>query len=247
MNGTATFFLILLILFAGFAGYYYLDSFQPLNREYEDLAKENDELTYELEYLQNQNKELAFELEKRVKEISESKSAEVNKLKNTYEELVDGLKDQVEKGEVTITQLADQLQVKIVDRLIFPSGQAKITTEGIGVLHRVGKILKEANGKHIRVEGHTDNVPIHPRLKSQFESNWELSVVRATNVVRFLQEEVGIDGKRLEAAGYAEFRPLASNRTKAGRAKNRRIEIVLLPKSEQIIRAAKKKLTSRSR
>jgi chemotaxis protein MotB len=247
MNATATVFLILLILLAGFAGYYYLDTFLPLNRKYEDLVRENHEIVYELEVLQNQNQELAFEIEKRVKEISESKSAEVTRLKNTYEELVDGLQEQVQKGEVTITQLADQLELKIVDRLIFPSGQAEITPEGVDVLRRVGSILKEANGKGIKVEGHTDDVPIHPNLKSAFATNWELSVVRATNVVRFLQEEVGIAGQRLEAAGYGEFRPLTSNKTRAGRAKNRRIEIVLLPKSEQIIRAAKRKLSQQSR
>jgi len=99
----------------------------------------------------------------------------------------------------------------------------------------VGKILKSTTDKIIRVEGHTDNVPIHPRLQKQFPTNWELSTTRATNVVRFLQEEVGIEGLRLQAVGMAEYRPVASNATSAGRSQNRRIEIALLPELSGIV------------
>jgi chemotaxis protein MotB len=96
-------------------------------------------------------------------------------------------------------------------------------------LERVGNIIKNVQDKIIRVEGHTDNVPIAVRLQKQFPSNWELSTARATNVVRFLQDKVGMDATRLQAVGLSEYHPIASNETPTGRSQNRRIEIALLP------------------
>jgi chemotaxis protein MotB len=116
-----------------------------------------------------------------------------------------------------------------VERILFDSGQADLKKAGIQVLHRVGDILKEVADKQIRVEGHTDNVPISPRLRQKFASNWELSTARATNVVRFLQQHKGIAGSRLSVAGYGPYRPVASNQSAGGRAQNRRIQIVLVP------------------
>ena len=84
------------------------------------------------------------------------------------------------------------------------------------------------------------NCRIHPNLKGQFDSNWELSITRATNVVRFLVEEVGLNAGIIEASGFGEHRPTATNKTRRGRAKNRRIEIRLLPKNEDVVRVAKK-------
>ncbi|RMF63345.1 MAG: chemotaxis protein MotB [Calditrichaeota bacterium] len=234
MTSTSTYLFILLVLLAGFAGYYYLDKVVPMQTNMEELSLKNQELTFQIEDLQEKNKALSRELDRKVKEVSSEKDEEIKQLKATYGELITDLKKEVQKGEVTITRLADQLNVNIVDRIIFPSGKAELSPEGIKVLRRVGKIIKNAKGKIIKVEGHTDNVPIHPKLQSQFPTNWELSVARATNVVRFLQDEVGIDPRKLEAAGFGPYRPIASNRTARGRARNRRIEIVLLPKHKRI-------------
>ena len=89
--------------------------------------------------------------------------------------------------------------------------------------------LKNTQNKIIRVEGHTDNVPITRRLQKQFPTNWELSTARAVNVVRFLQEKVGIEAERIQIIGMSEYHPVASNETPDGRSQNRRIEIALLP------------------
>ena len=139
---------------------------------------------------------------------------------------------EIEGNQIKITQLADKLQVSIVDKILFPSGKANISTEGLQVLKRVGTILGQTEDKMIRVEGHTDNVPITGRLKKKFPTNWELSTARATNVVRFLNEEVGISPSRLEAVGLSEYQPVSTNDTKEGKAQNRRIEIALLPLPE---------------
>lgn len=119
--------------------------------------------------------------------------------------------------------------VLLADKILFPSGEAEITPEGLKVLERVGSVLKNTQSKIIRVEGHTDNEQINTRLKKKYSTNWELSTARATNVVRFLQEKIGIEPGFLQPIGMSEYHPVASNETPDGRSQNRRIEIALLP------------------
>jgi len=161
--------------------------------------------------------------------ILEEKEKELISLKKTHEDLLEELHDEIVQGEIEITRLKNKLSVKMVDRILFGSGSAEVKSAGRKVLARVAEILKKVEDRQIRVEGHTDNVPISSRLRKKFPSNWELSTARATHVVRYLQEKGGIDPTLLSAAGYAQYRPVASNKTAEGRAKNRRIEIVLIP------------------
>jgi chemotaxis protein MotB len=109
------------------------------------------------------------------------------------------------------------------DDLLFPSGRADLEARSHGLLSEIASLLNVDEVHPIAVQGYTDNVPIHT---SQFPSNWELSTARSSTVVRFLIEH-GIAAGRLTASGYAEQRPLASNATAAGRARNRRVEIVV--------------------
>jgi chemotaxis protein MotB len=125
--------------------------------------------------------------------------------------------------------MKNRLTMTMVDKIIFPSGSAEISKAGKKVLDKVVSILKDVKDKRIQVEGHTDNVPIVSDLKNKFPTNWELSTARATEVVRYLQETGGIEPQLLSATGYASYQPVAPNETDAGRHKNRRIEIVLLP------------------
>jgi chemotaxis protein MotB len=196
-------------------------------------AKQQVQTALELEIakLKRQNALLERELKTKISEISKEKEEEISRLTNTYDELVAGLEKEIEEGQIEITQLADQLSVSMVDKILFPSGKAEITPEGLEVLKRVGNVLKNTKDKIIRVEGHTDNVAIHPNLQELFPTNWELSTARATNVVRFLQEEIKIEGSRLQAIGMSEYHPVASNTTSTGRSQNRRIEIILLAES----------------
>lgn len=112
--------------------------------------------------------------------------------------------------------------LRLDDRLLFESGQAELTTAGQEALTQLQPVLASVNGE-ISVEGHTDNVPISPR---RFPSNWELSSARAISVVRYLKD-AGTTADRLRAIGYAETRPLESNDSAAGRAANRREELVV--------------------
>ncbi|HTS88760.1 MAG TPA: OmpA family protein [Gemmatimonadales bacterium] len=181
--------------------------------------------------LQGRVASLNASIDSQVAAASHAKEDEINRLKSTYDELEKNMKDEIAQGQIQITRLADRLKVSMVDRILFPSGEAEISPAGRKILRRVGDVLKSTTGKVIRVEGHTDSVAISPALKGRFPTNWELSTTRATNVVRFLQDSVGIDPTRLRAVGLSEYHPVASNQTAKGRAQNRRIEIGLLPES----------------
>jgi len=228
-----------------------------LNEEYEDLKKHdlalsednknlNDILKAKKDELNKMISELRaklanrevdiYSLQKHMDELSQEKAqaiAEKEKsiaeLKKTYDSMVGAMQEEVEKGEVTITQLKDKLTLSMVEAILFDSGSSKVKKKGEKILDRVAEILKKVTDKQIRIEGYTDNVPIGGALVEKFPTNWELSTARATNVVRYLQRD-GIDPQLLGACGYSEYRPIASNRTEEGKAKNRRIEVVLTPK-----------------
>lgn len=195
----------------------------------DSLAGVADSLKFEAGALRSRNTALAAALDTQMTAASRQKEAEIGQLRNTYDQLVQGMQAEIAQGQIQITRLADRLSVSLVDRILFPSGEADITPAGIRILQRVGNVLKTTEGKIIRVEGHTDNVAISDRLKGTFPTNWELSTTRAANVVRFLQDTVGIEPTRLQAVGLSEFHPIASNTTVKGRSQNRRIEIALLP------------------
>jgi chemotaxis protein MotB len=157
------------------------------------------------------------------------KEKEVSGLKSTYDNLMKELNKEIKAGQIAITQLKDRLSLSMVEKVLFDSGKADIKKDGEKVLDRVGRILKQVTDKQISIEGHTDNVPIGLKLQPVFPTNWELSTTRATNVARYLQEKAGLDPRLLIASGFAEYHPVESNDTEEGRAKNRRIEIVLTP------------------
>ena len=172
------------------------------------------------------NKELSRNTEKleAAKEALEKKSSE-------YESLAKSLKEEIKTGKIELSELKGRMVVKMKDKILFSSGSTKLNKEGLEALEKVAQALKDVEGKLIRVEGHTDNVPLPADGKTEFASNWELSTTRALVVVKLLQEQ-GVPPTMLSALGYGEYQPIASNQTAEGRSLNRRIEIVLAP-SEQ--------------
>ena len=224
MKTVLTTLVVLALLFAG-ATYYF---FSRTRSELDTARNAATDLSFQVNALEAKRTALARELETKIAAISLKKEEEIVRLKGTYEKLAADMKNEIEQGQIIITQLADRLSVSMVDKILFPSGEAEITPEGVKVLERVGNVLKNTGNQIIRVEGHTDNVPIHPRLQKQYPTNWELSTARAANVVRFLQEKVGIAPERMQVIGMSEYQPVASNKTVSGRSKNRRIEITLL-------------------
>lgn len=154
---------------------------------------------------------------------------EVQQTSKTYGDLLEQMKGEIAKGQVTISELKGKLTVNMVDSVLFDSGKAEVKPEGLVVLQKVVDILKDVKDKAVRIEGHTDNVQIVGQLAKRYPTNWELSAARALNVTRYLQQQ-GLDPALLAAVGYGEYKPVAPNDTDEGRAKNRRIEIVLVAK-----------------
>jgi len=192
------------------------------------------EMRQTINRLEAENRDLTNQLE--MEKIA--REARLAQMKNTYDQLVGKLESEIERGEVTISELQGRLTVNMVERILFASGRAEVKPEGLDVLRRVGNILNEAQDKVVQVEGHTDSVPISGRLKERFPTNWELSTARAANVVHFLQDQVGIAGERLAVTGYGPYRPIADNASPEGREQNRRIQIVLVPMENPVVQPA---------
>ena len=216
-----------------------VDEAQDLNRKVgmleqsnQDLRGENDALKKEVQGLKVKSEESAQQLKEqrqRIADLEMSKEQKVQEVSSEYKSMIDKMKAEIDQGQVTITELKGKLTVNMVEAILFDSGRAEVKRGGLEVLQKVVDVLKETKDKAIRVEGHTDNVQIGGALARVYPTNWELSAARAINVARFLQKQ-GVDPAVLSAAAYGEYRPVADNETKEGRAKNRRIEIVLVPR-----------------
>ena len=223
--------LLVLALGAALAFFYYLPldtRAKQINAELAAAQAENSKLVDKLGDLEKKRAELESSQAQLQSTVHEREAA-LAELTKTQDELAQKLQAEIQKGDVLIKQREGQLVVDLVDQIMFDSGAAELNEQGKAVLKKVGETFLKFPDKVIEVGGHTDNVPISPKLGSRFPSNWELSTARATNVVRFLQDESKIPGQRLVAAGFSEFRPTGSNKTATGRRRNRRIEVVLLP------------------
>ena len=213
--------------------------------KYLKKVDETNQLTQQIASLETQNKGLTeqvtsltgkvADLEADKARLAESldraakKTQEQEKASSTYQQLLKEMKTEIAQGQITIKELKGKLTMDVVDKILFASGEAKVKKEGLEVLDRVVEILKDVKDKNIRIEGHTDNVPIAGKLAKIYPTNWELSAARAINVSRYLQQQ-GIDPSVLSATAFGEYQPIADNTTPEGWAKNRRIAIILLPK-----------------
>jgi len=206
---------------------------QQENTNLEEILKaKSGTMSQQIAELRKRNKDLKQEnesLRAKTQALEVEKTEEVLGVRTMYEDLVQDMESEIKKGEITITQLKGKLKVNMVDEILFDSGRATIKPQGVKVLERVGKVLLNAKDQAIRIEGHTDNVPIGAELAKTYPTNWELSVARATAVTRYLQEKIGVDPRFISATGYGPYQPIASNETEEGRTRNRRIEIVLVP------------------
>jgi chemotaxis protein MotB len=148
-------------------------------------------------------------------------TADLDVLKNDLQKALAG---EISRGEVTLRNGPDGLVVSLQEGGFFDSGSVGVKPGAQLAFSRMASILTQ-RGCHLRIEGHTDNVPIH---NAQFGSNWELSTARATEMIRLLITTYSFSPELLSAAGYAEYHPIAGNGTDAGRALNRRVDVVIL-------------------
>jgi chemotaxis protein MotB len=168
-------------------------------------------------------------LEQQLQEAQRLKERELAGMKGTYDRLVSALQSEISQKEIALHQAKERLTVTILDRVLFPSGQATLTSEGEQIIAKVATILAKVSDQRILIEGHTDDVPISAALSTRFPTNWELSTARATEVVKYLIAQGKLTAHQLSAVGRADTAPVASNISEEGRRLNRRIEIIVLP------------------
>lgn len=183
---------------------------------------------------QERLEKLKADLQKRSERINELESliaANDNNLKALRDKLSKALYSFEGKG-LTVEQRDGKVYVSMENKLLFASGSWVVGAEGKSAVIEVGKVLAENPDISVLIEGHTDNVPYNGQ--GQLQDNWDLSTKRATSIVRILKENKDINPLNLTAAGRSEYAPVADNETSEGKSKNRRIEIILTPKLDEI-------------
>lgn len=169
--------------------------------------------------------------EKRLKEVEEvlrKRDEATDQLRAKLQQALLGFT----KNGLTVEVKNGKVYVSLTDKLLFPSGSIIIDEKGKQALTQLAEVLKQQKDINIAVEGHTDSQKINNL--GQIKDNWDLSVLRSTSVVRFLTEEQKVESVRMTATGKGQFQPLADNASADGRSKNRRIEIVLSPKLDEL-------------
>jgi chemotaxis protein MotB len=191
-----------------------------LSRTLDEKKNNIDRMQEEL----NQRNERLTELEG----ILKKQEATVNALKRSVSEALTGYENQ----GLTVTQKNGKVYVSLEEKLLFPSGSTTVDPKGVAALKKLAGVLEKNPEISINIEGHTDDVPVIPG--SSFRDNWDLSVLRATSIVRIVLQGSSIDPKRLSVSGRGEFFPIDPSKTAEARQKNRRTEIILSPKLDEL-------------
>jgi chemotaxis protein MotB len=223
--------LLALVLGAGALGGFYL--FQKWQMAREAAADAQTQMTIATARLADAEQRVieakaALGRELVAKQEIEARLSGASERAREADELAKSLQDIVGK-QGTVVRDENRLTLELVDKVLFRSGRASLTSRGEHVLGRVGDALRKLPEKQIWVQGHTDDVPIS---NDEFASNWELSAARALTIVTYLEDEAGIDPRRLAAVAFGEHRPVSQSK----RYRNRRIEIVLFPRAVQLIK-----------
>jgi chemotaxis protein MotB len=206
------------------------DRMDRVRAERERLAAEKGELAGNVAELEAAVSDKLSEIQNLAaeKERLEEEAAQLAAKTETYDELVSSLKREMESKLIEVKQQGQRITVNLNNKILFASGSTALREDGRAALVKIAGVLSKVQDRRIDVEGHTDNVPITGELKKRFPSNWELSAARATNVVRYLEEN-GVNPRRMAAVGKSMHWPTASNTSDEGKQLNRRIEIVLTP------------------
>jgi chemotaxis protein MotB len=185
--------------------------------------------------LSEAQKKLKAEVESTLAAVAQERAEFDEKLNQARKQLAqqdrsleEKLREKIASKDIIISRLKNQLKVDVADKILFELGSYELRDEGKKVLKELALALDQSPDQMIRVEGHTDDLPMSGR-SARVPTNWELSSLRALAAVRYLNEICGLPGERLAAAGYGQYRPLVPNDSEENRARNRRIEIILTP------------------
>lgn len=229
-----------------------LDESNSLTNRMEGLLSDTTALGKEVRYLQSLLTSNLSEQDK-LNALLGQKMDELSKREQTINELQDMIRQQNDKvqnllnsvkdallgfgtDELTVEEKNGKVYVAMSDKLLFESGSAKVDKRGKEALAMLAGVLNKQTDIDVYIEGHTDTKPINT---VQFKDNWDLSVIRATSVVRILTKEYGVSPLQIQPCGRGEFMPVATNETAEGRSRNRRTEIIMAPKLDKLLEILK--------
>jgi chemotaxis protein MotB len=207
-------------------------SYTDLNTEYDNLKQNSGSALNKLSADLGSNQAKLQQREARLRELESilrRQDSILNMLNTSVKNALLGFSP----DELTVEMKNGKVYVSMSDKLLFKSGDANVETKGKEALKKLAEVLNKNNDVSIAIEGHTDNVPIKTAV---YKDNWDLSAARATNVVRLLTSEYGMEAHRLTASGKGEYFPIGDNSTTEGKAKNRRTEVVLSPKLDELMK-----------
>ncbi len=191
---------------------------------------------------QNENQKLNANLAQKISELQDREKtiAELQKMidqqKKKVKDLLNSVKDALlgfSSDELTVREQDGKVYVAMSDKLLFESGKAIVNQQGREALGKLAQVLNKQTDIDVYIEGHTDNVPIKTAV---FQDNWDLSVIRATSVVRILTQTYGVNPLQIQPCGRGEYKPVDVNTSSEGRARNRRTEIIMAPRLDKLFK-----------
>lgn len=201
-------------------------------RNYQSLLSDNQDENRKLNTSLAQKK---GELEEREKTIAQLQGM-INEQNQKVKNLLGSVKDALlgfSSEELTVREEDGKVYVAMSDKLLFESGKAVVNEQGKTALGKLAEVLNKQNEIDVYIEGHTDNVPIKTAV---YQDNWDLSVIRATSVVRILTETYAVNPLQIQPCGRGEFKPIDDNATPEGKARNRRTEIIMAPRLDKLFK-----------
>lgn len=200
-------------------------------RDYRSMLYSNMDEKDKLNTLLQDKMNQLDERERTINELQNMINVQNDKVKALLASVQDALMG-FNSDELSVTMKNGKVYVAMSDKLLFQSGSAKVDTRGKEALAKLASVLNKQSDIDVFIEGHTDSKPINT---AQFKDNWDLSVIRATSVVRILTKDYGVNPLQIQPSGRGEFMPVADNETNEGRSKNRRTEIIMAPKLDKLL------------
>lgn len=199
-------------------------------RQYQSMLNVNMTEQEKLNALLNQKKNELNERERTINELQQMINAQNEKVRKLLSSVKDALLG-FSSDELTVREKDGKVYVAMSDKLLFQSGSARLDKRGEEALGKLAEVLNKQTDIDVFIEGHTDNKPINT---VQFKDNWDLSVIRATSVVRILIKNYNVNPLQIQPSGRGEYMPVDDSETAEGRSKNRRTEIIMAPKLDKL-------------
>jgi chemotaxis protein MotB len=208
------------------------NNIKDLNGKISALSNQNTQLGKQTSEQQNKLTQSQQDLERQKQRLEQLQNL-LNQQKAASEELKNKMAEALKgfnSSDLSVYQKDGKVYVSLSEKLLFPSGSAVVNPEGVDALSKLAAVLNLNNDVAVNIEGHTDSIPIRGR----YRDNWDLSTARANSIVRILVNTYKVDPTRVISSGHSYYEPVASNATPEGRAKNRRTDIILSPKLEEM-------------